>query len=365
MSKIAILCDSHFGVKKGDDIMASYFGRFFNEIFFPEIDKRGITHVIHLGDLFDPRSEVATNVFDQIKEYIINPLRERGIRFDMVLGNHDTRYKNTNLVNTPATLFGLDSGQNLKGVEDTYLGKLVIDDIYEFKSGNFQFAMVPWLSHDNQDRLIEAINKSKSHVVMGHFEITGARMDRYNVAKHGINHSMFNRFRMVLSGHFHHKSKYGNVEYLGTQYEMTWVDSGDPKGFHILDTETLDMEFIQNPITMFNTVQFDGESEIDVSSLKGTKVRLYVAEGADPVKVNSVFSKIEEMASEVTITDNRRPISQNEDIQHDDMEISSDTPEETLSIIREYILANVPEDREDLYNVAIEHINELYRTVNL
>ena len=38
---------------------------------------------------------------------------------------------------------------------------------------------------------------------------------------------------------------------------MYWNDVDDPRGFHIFDTDTFKLEFIQNPYTMFEKVYYD------------------------------------------------------------------------------------------------------------
>ena len=50
--KIAILNDTHAGVRGDMVAMADYQGQFYNEIFFPTLDKMGITLFIHMGDAF-------------------------------------------------------------------------------------------------------------------------------------------------------------------------------------------------------------------------------------------------------------------------------------------------------------------------
>ena len=37
-------------------------------------------------------------------EHFIDPMNERGITMDLIIGNHDTYYKNTNDVNSPELL---------------------------------------------------------------------------------------------------------------------------------------------------------------------------------------------------------------------------------------------------------------------
>ena len=45
---------------------------------------------------------------------------------------------------------------------------------------------------------------------------------------------------------------------------MTWADYDDPKGFHVLDTVTGDLEFIQNPYQLFKKVAYSDDMDVDL-----------------------------------------------------------------------------------------------------
>ena len=62
---------------------------------------------------------------------------------------------------------------------------------------------------------------------------------------------------LVFSGHFHKKSDDGQIYYLGNTYEITWADYKCPRGFHVFDTETRELDRIVNPHTIFNKVYYD------------------------------------------------------------------------------------------------------------
>ena len=75
--------------------------------------------------------------------------------------------------------------------------------------------------------------------------------------EHGLESGQFKRFEKVISGHFHKKSDDGHIYYLGTQYEIMWSDYNCPKGFHIFDTETRELERIENPLKIFKKFMYD------------------------------------------------------------------------------------------------------------
>ena len=90
--KVAILTDTHFGVRKGNQVFHDYFEKFYSEIFFPYLDKHGIDTVIHLGDVFDVRKGIDYWSLDWAKRVVFTPLQDRGITTHIIVGNHDIFY---------------------------------------------------------------------------------------------------------------------------------------------------------------------------------------------------------------------------------------------------------------------------------
>ena len=96
--KIAILNDTHAGVRGDMVAMADYQGRFYKEIFFPYLKENNITHILHLGDYFDRRKYINFSTLKLNREHFIEPMLENGMTMDLIIGNHDTYFKNTNEV---------------------------------------------------------------------------------------------------------------------------------------------------------------------------------------------------------------------------------------------------------------------------
>ena len=53
---------------------------------------------------------------------------------------------------------------------------------------------------------------------------------------------------------------------------MTWSDDGCPKGFHIFDTETRELQRIINPYTIFEKIYYD-DTTTDYSKVETKKYR--------------------------------------------------------------------------------------------
>ena len=141
-------------------------------------------------------------------------------------------------------------------------------------------AVLPWINKSNYEEYTKWAMTCNASILGAHLELKGFDMMPGMPNPHGMNADIFSRFESVLSGHFHTKSSRDNVDYLGAQFEMTWADVDDPKYFHILDTETREIEAIRNPITIFKKVVYDDTKtdydKVDVSQFEKQFIKLIV-----------------------------------------------------------------------------------------
>jgi len=246
--KIALITDTHWGVRNDNITFMDNSKRFLDDVFFPYLDKHDINTVCHLGDLVDRRKYINYNTSLRLREDFLEPLFGRDIVLHIIAGNHDTYYKNTNRVNALREL-----------VEGKYVDQFKIYDQTprEVDFDGTIVLMLPWICDENKQVCIHKINTTPARIVMGHLELAGFQMYKGSMASHGDDRSLFSRFDMVLSGHYHHRSSVGGIHYLGSHAEFTWSDYDDPKGFHILDTETQELEFIQNPYRVFYKIFYN------------------------------------------------------------------------------------------------------------
>ena len=159
--RVAIITDTHFGIRKGSQIFHDYFEKFYQEVFFPTLDKEGIKTVIHLGDCFDVRKGIDYWSLDWAKRVFFNPLKERGIQTHIIVGNHDIFYKNTLKINAP--------GLNLNEYENVTCYSSPQDVRVEDETLFF----IPWICEDNAEEFVTARDNSQASVAMGHLEIAG------------------------------------------------------------------------------------------------------------------------------------------------------------------------------------------------
>ena len=72
--KIALITDTHFGARNDSIPFNDYFYKFYEDVFFPEIDKRGINTIIHLGDTMDRRKFVSYKIANDFRTRFIKPV---------------------------------------------------------------------------------------------------------------------------------------------------------------------------------------------------------------------------------------------------------------------------------------------------
>ena len=94
--KVAILNDTHCGTRNSSDIFLNYQERFYTEIFFPYLKENGINNILHLGDYYEHRKFVNFKALHQNRKHFLEPMRDLGITMDIIPGNHDVYFKNTN-----------------------------------------------------------------------------------------------------------------------------------------------------------------------------------------------------------------------------------------------------------------------------
>ena len=267
--KVAILNDTHCGVRNSSDIFLNYQERFYTEIFFPYLKEHNIKHILHLGDYYEHRKFVNFKALNQNRKHFLEPMRDAGITMDIIPGNHDVFYKNTN---------ELCSLKELLGYFTKYVNIHMEPKVIDYDG--LGVAVVPWINNSNYKDYIDFAMTCNAPILAAHLELKGFDMMAGVPNPHGMNADIFSRFESVLSGHFHTKSSRDNIHYLGCQMEFTWADVDDPKYFHILDTETREVTPIRNPITMFKKVIYDDTttdySKVDVKQFEKKFIKLIV-----------------------------------------------------------------------------------------
>ena len=275
MSLVALLGDTHLGAKSGSGHFSRYFNKFFDNVFYPYLKEHNIKEVIQFGDLFDSRTTLSLKAFHASKNSWFSPLVENNIKMHVLVGNHDSYHKNSIHINSPELFVADAYPDNVK----VYSNPTVLN-IY-----NQNFLMVPWICDENREDVYNFLKKNNStgNICCGHFEIDGFSMMRGIQSDGGLPKTLFENFQRTFSGHYHTQSydSYYRIQYIGTPYELTFADVDDPRGFHVFDTDTGEVTFIQNPYTMFSRIVYNNGWDGDINSLTDKLVKIVVESKSD------------------------------------------------------------------------------------
>lgn len=328
----AIITDQHLDGRKGSQIFWDYFMKFYNEVFFPTLEKNNIKILFDLGDTFDNRKNIDFAAWSRIKTEYYDRLKEMGVQVHMIVGNHTAYYKNTNKVNTPTLL--LNSYDNIK----------IYDEICDIDVLGNTITMIPWINSENQSKVMGHLQNTKSQVIMGHLEINGFEAHPGHMFDGGLDRTIFSKFPQVFSGHFHHKSRCENIYYLGNPYELTWSDFNEERGFHLYDLDSRKTKFIRNPFRMFKKFYYDDVKSnyamTDLSDYKDSYVKVIVENKTDTYAFEKIIERFYSIGiHDLKIVEDNNMFNSSEDtvehVEHED----------TLTTLQRYV-----EDMKDNYD---------------
>ena len=343
--KLAIITDQHFGARKGAAYIHNYFQKFYDNIFFPYLIENKIDTIINMGDTFDNRRNIDIQSLEWTKVNYFDRLKELGITVHTVVGNHDIYYKDTNDVNSVDLLLR------------EYDNIIVYSEPTDINIGGLDILFLPWITEENKKETLDAIDNTKSKVVMGHLELNGFVATRGHMMEHGMDTKVFDKFDKVYSGHYHTRSNNGKIYYLGNPYEMFWNDVNDPRGFTLFDTDTLEHVSINNPYKLFYNVYYEDTNHqlFNTTEYENKIVKVIVRKKSSPKEFQKFIDKLYRAGvQDLKIVENFA-IVENE-------EFDIDEDENTISILNRYIdEAEIEFDRgvvkgifRDLYKQACE-----------
>lgn len=228
-----ITSDSHFNRKDGNvgglkysklwfDIMTDYYDNFFIPTVLENYKKGDI--LIHCGDLFDYGDFLETRVMNYILDLFERLVDIFGDVY-LLCGNHDIYNKDNNDVNVIKFL------KYMPGLTLVETKPLILDDMGK------RIVMVPWQSTSEKEKeVLKEIGSSDYY--FAHTTIQGALYSGRRKSEHGNDGKVFKRFGKVYTGHIHTTQKINNVRFVGSPYELTRNDAGNPKYIYCVDFQT-------------------------------------------------------------------------------------------------------------------------------
>lgn len=312
--KIAIITDLHLDYRKAEDKFFDFFMKFYEEIFFPFLKKNTINIVFNLGDTFDHRKTLDILAVNKVKNRFFDYLYSNNIEFNMLVGNHDIYYRHSNEVNTPEII--LSDYSNIK----------IYSEIQDILIDKLKVTLCPWINNENRESVLSHISQSNAKVLFGHLELNNFELHSgFYMSGSEYNADMFSNYEKVFSGHYHHRSNKDNIYYLGNPYQMTWSDWKDTRGYHVFDTETLELTFYRNPFTLFEKIYYNDRTsdytEFKFENYKDKFVKIIVEEkNSDKDKFELFLQRLEQNSPhEVKILDKLEELEIQEQQSDDDV----------------------------------------------
>ena len=225
-----------------------------------EISKtQNCNEIICLGDFFD-RSDLTSEEISALKEVNWNT----DIVSHFIVGNHESNiaslvYNSTNALNKPN--FKIEYKPNKYDI-DKYA------DIY----------FIPYIIEDDRKELKEYLtdlNPNKKHIIFSHNDIKGIRYGMFE-SKDGFELTEIeNNCDLFINGHLHNGSFLNKKETILNLGNLTGQNfSEDAFNYShsicILDTETLKLEFFENPFA-YNFYKVEINKKIDLHKLDSLK----------------------------------------------------------------------------------------------
>mgnify|MGYP000489183256 CR=1 FL=1 len=160
MNKFVIINDTHNGIRNSSEIFLDNADDFYFKVLFPYMEKHKIPRIIHFGDVFDNRKFINFKALNRYRKGFLSHLRKMGYHMDVIPGNHDTYFKNTNHLNSLKELLGYYMGEVTIWEEPTVI------DIY-----GTNIALLPWICSENYEKSVKFISQCKADILFGHLEL--------------------------------------------------------------------------------------------------------------------------------------------------------------------------------------------------
>lgn len=253
-----LLQDLHLGVRNGSAAFREFHMMYLLEYALPYFHSKGITTVLSGGDVMDSRRSLLALDRHWIVNKLIPKLKEFNITIFALCGNHDSGLKDSLEVNWINWLAAESDGYIVE-----------ISKPQDLTVGDCTYAMIPWICKDNYEETLKYIENTDATIAIMHAELEGFSMGG-SLCTHGtIDANLLSKFDQVLSSHFHCQSKRGNIEYLGTNFDLTWGDYEDCtiKGITTINNLTQHKTFLPNPegMSIFKVLEYNHS---DITSTK-------------------------------------------------------------------------------------------------
>ena len=235
VKRVWVLGDLHFGVRSNSMEWLEIQKDFFENLFLPTLKKhyKPGDVLVQVGDTFDNRQSINIKVLN----YAINIFERLGkiLPVHIIVGNHDIWAKKSNAITS------IDSLKWIPNVQ-------VYTDPIEYNWSNRNILLMPW-RRDSSHEAETLADHPKSEIIFCHSEVKGIYLNSKVKNQHGNESNIYDKYTRVYSGHIHYRQNKGKLLMVGVPYQLTRSDMNNPKGFDLVDLETMQEQFFENEIS--------------------------------------------------------------------------------------------------------------------
>lgn len=281
--RIALATDNHFCEKSSivQKMGTKYTLRLENQLesikWFENIAiEKHCDVVIYLGDFFD-KSSLTDKEITASKDIIWNDLKHY-----FIIGNHESGDSGL-LFSSTKTLESAD--------------RILISEAKKTDLGNCELCFLPYVTESDRIPLMDyfGAKTAKPRIILSHNDIAGIQMGPV-VSRTGFSiEEIESNCDLFLNGHLHNGQAVTNkIINLGN---LTGKDFGEDAtrykhNIAILDTDTLQVELIENPYA-FNFYKLDINSAEDINKLNNLKSQAVISVKCKDFLLNTVKATIE------------------------------------------------------------------------
>jgi DNA repair exonuclease SbcCD nuclease subunit len=260
--KLVIVGDLHIPNNKSSFISSDSFTEIFNtfQLIKDTVYKNKPEYVIFLGDIFDVPNMITTSVVSIFSELLSTLTIDVPVIF--LAGNHDLL--DDDISDTKIGDYVVSVKSSLVAPFKNFNNVIVFDTpTVATVSDNLDIGFIPYSNNivKNLSSITKKFTKGHRKLLLGHFDLQQSQyyqssnknfvsLEHIPSAKDLIKK---HKYDMVLLGHIHEQIDYNIdgrlVKFIGSCRNINFSNTGESKGIYVLDTKTLELEYIENTFT--------------------------------------------------------------------------------------------------------------------
>lgn len=263
--KIGIITDPHFRdtqklSAKEYTILDAKIDCFVDIVF--RMQSIGVEHIVVMGDLFNSNRQS-----QKVIQEVCDMFNELNCNFTVINGNHDDLYDGNS--------YSIIKSINLKNVDCVTEPKAYSGMFFApYISTDYMSALKKKPVKNSQDLSVEyneMFKPNKNIIFFGHMTDTKfAFASDNNVREIYADVDILKKFKFAFLGHIHkHQSVCENVMFTGSMCANSFGDISTHFGGVVYDTETNDIELVENNVVFYNTVETNDAETIKQYDIDG------------------------------------------------------------------------------------------------